>query len=52
VEAANVPGYQWQYKGCPTLNKYENFMLFVDHKITLVFPSFQKTKTGEECRLK
>jgi hypothetical protein len=32
VDAANVPGYTWQHKGRPTLKKYKNFMLFVDHK--------------------
>jgi hypothetical protein len=38
VDAANVPGYTWQYKGCPTLKKYNNFMLFIDHKTRLVYP--------------
>jgi hypothetical protein len=32
VDAANVPGYTWQHKGRPTLKKYKNFMLFVDHE--------------------
>jgi hypothetical protein len=46
-------GYTWQYKGCPTLKKYKNIMLFVDHKTKLVYPSFQETKTGKEaCRSK
>jgi chloramphenicol O-acetyltransferase len=53
MDASNVPGYTWQYKGQPTLNKYRNFMLFVDHNTKLVYPSFQETKTGEEaCRSK
>jgi hypothetical protein len=41
VDAANVPRYTWQHKGRPTLKKYNNFMLFVDHKTRLVYPSFQ-----------
>jgi hypothetical protein len=41
VDAANVPGYNWQHKGRPTLKKYNNFMLFIDHKTRLVYPSFQ-----------
>jgi hypothetical protein len=50
---ANVPGYTWQYNGQPTLKKFKNFMLFVDHKMKLVYPSFQEMKTGAEaCRLK
>jgi hypothetical protein len=32
VDAANVSGDTWQHKGRPTLKKYKNFMLFVDHK--------------------
>jgi hypothetical protein len=31
VHAADVPGYTWQHKGRPTIKKYKNFMLFVDH---------------------
>jgi hypothetical protein len=46
VDAANVPGYTWQHKGRPTLKKYKNFMLFVDHKTRLVYPSFQESKTA------
>jgi hypothetical protein len=42
VDAANVPGYTWKHKGLPTLKKYKNFMLFVDHKTRLVYPSFQE----------
>jgi hypothetical protein len=53
VDAANVPGYTWQHKGRPTLKKYKNFMLFVDHKTRLVYPSFQESKTAAEaCRSK
>jgi hypothetical protein len=53
VDAANVPGYTWQHKGRPTLKKYKNFMLFVDHKTRLVYPSFQESKTAfEACRSK
>jgi hypothetical protein len=53
VDAANVPGYTWQHKGRPTLNKYKNFMLFIDHKTRLVYPSFQESKTASEaCRSK
>jgi hypothetical protein len=53
VDAANVPGYTWQHKGRPTLKKYKNFMLFVDHKTCLVYPSFQESKTASEaCRSK
>jgi hypothetical protein len=53
VDAANVPGYTWQHKGRPTLKKYKNFMLFVDHKTRLVYPSFQESKTtSEACRSK
>jgi hypothetical protein len=53
VDAANVPGYTWQHKGRPTLNTYKNFMLFIDHKTRLVYPSFQKPKTASEaCRSK
>jgi IS30 family transposase len=48
-----VPGYTWQHKGCPTLKKYKNFMLFVDHKTRLVYRSFQESKTAaESCRPK
>jgi hypothetical protein len=51
VDAANVPGYTWQHKGRPTLKKYKNSMLFVDHKTRLVYPSFQESKTtSEACR--
>jgi hypothetical protein len=49
VDAANVPGYTWQHKGRPTLNKYKNSMLFVDHTIRLVYPSFQESKTASEA---
>jgi hypothetical protein len=53
INAANVPGYTWQHKGRPTLKKYKNFMLFVDHKTQLVYPSFQEYKTASEaCRSK
>jgi hypothetical protein len=53
VDAANVPGYTWQHKGLPILKKYKNFMLFVDHKTSLVYPSFQESKTASEaCRSK
>jgi hypothetical protein len=53
VDAANVPGYTWQHKVRPTLKKYKNFMLFVDHKTRLVYPSFQESKTASEaCRSK
>jgi hypothetical protein len=53
VNAANVPGFTWQQKGRPTLKKYKNFMLFVDHKTRLVYPSFQESKTASEaCRSK
>jgi hypothetical protein len=53
VDAANVPGYTWQHKGRPTLKKYKNCMLFVDHKTRLVHPSFQESKTASEaCRSK
>jgi hypothetical protein len=53
VDATNVPGYTWQYKGKPTLKKYKNFMMSVDHKTKVVYPSFQETKTGKEaCRSK
>jgi hypothetical protein len=46
MDAANVTGYTWQHKGRPTLKKYKNFMLFVDHKTRLVYPSFQESKTA------
>jgi hypothetical protein len=53
TDAANVPGYTWQHKLRPTLNKYKNFMLFVDHKTRLLYPSFQESKTASEaCRSK
>jgi hypothetical protein len=53
VDAANVPGYTWHHKGRPTLKKYKNFMLIVDHKTRLVYPSFQESKTASEaCRSK
>jgi hypothetical protein len=48
-DAANVPGYTWQHKGQPTLKKYKNFMLFVDHKTLLVYPLFQESKTASEA---
>jgi hypothetical protein len=46
VDAANLPGYTWQYSRQPALKKFKNFMLFVDHKTKLIYPSFQETKTG------
>jgi hypothetical protein len=49
VDSANVPGYTWQHKGRPTLKKYKNFMLFVDHKTRLVYPSFQESKTTADA---
>jgi hypothetical protein len=49
IDADNVPGYTWQRKGRPTLKKYKNFMLFVDHKTCLVYPSFQDSKTASEA---
>jgi hypothetical protein len=54
VDAANVPGYTWQQKGRrPTLRKLKKIMLFVDHKTSLVYPSFQESKTvSEACRSK
>jgi hypothetical protein len=53
VDAANVPGYTWQHKGRPTLKKYKNVMIFVDHKTRLVYPSSQESKTtSEACRSK
>jgi IS30 family transposase len=53
VDADNVPGYTWQYKGRPTLKKCKNFMLFFDHKTRLGYPSFQESKTASEaCRSK
>jgi hypothetical protein len=54
VDAANVHGYTCQHKGRPTLKKYKNFMLFVDHKTRhLVYSSFQESKTASEaCRSK
>jgi hypothetical protein len=39
--------------GQPTLRKFKNFMLFVDHKTKKVYPSCQETKSGEAaCRSK
>jgi hypothetical protein len=53
VDGANVPGYTWQHKGRPMLKKYKNFMLFIDHKTCLVYPSFQESKAiSEVCRSK
>jgi hypothetical protein len=53
VDTANVPRYTWQHQGWPTRKKYKNFMLFVDHKARLVYPSFQESKTASEaCRSK
>jgi hypothetical protein len=53
VDAAKVPGYTCHHKERPTLKKYKNFMLFVDHKTRLVYPSFQESKTASEaCRSK
>jgi hypothetical protein len=53
VNAAKVPGYTRQHKGRPTLKKYKNFMLFIDYKRRLVYPSFQESKTASEaCRSK
>jgi hypothetical protein len=53
MDVAHVPGYTWQHKGRPALNKYKNFMLFVDHKTRLVYPSFQESKSASEaCRSK
>jgi hypothetical protein len=49
VDAANVPVYSWQHKGRPTLKKYKNVMLLVDHKTRLVYPSFQESKTASEA---
>jgi hypothetical protein len=49
VDADNVPGYTWQHKGRHTLNKYKDFMLFIDHKTRLVYPSFQESKTASEA---
>jgi hypothetical protein len=49
VNATNVPGYTLQHKGRPTLKKYKNFMLFVDHKTRLVYPSFHESKTATEA---
>jgi hypothetical protein len=49
VDAANFPGYTWQHKGRPTLKKYNKFMLFIDHKTHLVYPSFQESKTASEA---
>jgi chloramphenicol O-acetyltransferase len=48
-----MPGYIWQHKGRPTLKKYKNFMIFVDQKTHLAYPSFQELKTASEaCRSK
>jgi hypothetical protein len=53
VDAADDPGYTWKHKGRPTINKYKNLMLFVDHNTRLVSPSFQESKTASEaCRSK
>jgi hypothetical protein len=53
VDAANIPGYTWQPKGRHTLQKYQNVMLFIDHKTRIVYPSFQESKTASEaCRSK
>jgi hypothetical protein len=53
LDAENVPGYTWQHKGRPTFKKYKNFMLFVDHRTRLVYPSFQEFKTASvACRSK
>jgi hypothetical protein len=53
VDAAHVLGYTWHHKGRPTLKKYKKFMLFIDHKTHLVYPSFQESKTASEaCRSK
>jgi hypothetical protein len=53
VDAANIPSYTSQHKGRPTLKKYKNFMLLIDHKTRLVYPSFQESKTASEaCRSK
>jgi hypothetical protein len=49
VDASNVPGYTWQHKVRTTLKKYRNFMLFVDHKTHLVYPSFQESKAASEA---
>jgi hypothetical protein len=49
VYSVNVPGYNWQHKGRPTLKKYKNFMLIVDHKTRLVYPSFQESKNASEA---
>jgi hypothetical protein len=51
MDADNVPGYTCQHKGRPTLKKYKNFMLFIDHKTCQVYPSFQESNTASEaCR--
>jgi hypothetical protein len=53
IDAANVPGYTWQHKGQPTLEKSKIFMLFVDRNTRRVYPSFQESKTASEaCRSK
>jgi hypothetical protein len=53
ADAVHVPIYTWQHKGRPTLKKYKNFMLFVDHKTRLLYPSFQESNTASEaCRSK
>jgi hypothetical protein len=49
IDAVNIPGCTLQHKGRPTLKKYKNFMLFIDHKIRLVYPSFQESKTASEA---
>jgi chloramphenicol O-acetyltransferase len=53
MDVANFHRYTWQHKGRPTLKKYKNFMLFVNHKTRLVYPSFKESKTAfEACRSK
>jgi chloramphenicol O-acetyltransferase len=32
-----------------TIKKYKIFMLFIDHKTRLVYPSFQESKTASEA---
>jgi hypothetical protein len=49
VDADNVPRYTCKHKGQPTLKKYKNFILLVDHKTRLVYPSFQESKTASEA---
>jgi hypothetical protein len=53
VDAENIHRYTRKYKGRPTLKECKNFMLFVDHKTRLVYPSFKESKTvSEACRSK